>query len=310
MHFHRRFVPVFIAILGFGIHSSLSLAYEPPVAEMIRRSVPSNSQVSRAIFEIRSTVYNPFRTNGDEQTPVNQPGKSIKDNTNQNGKKQDGLVGPGHLPRHTPDQDFKQKIYWVRDTLLAIETFAMDGTLLHYYFEEKYEPISFNINPERSFSNWDVVPPFIFFLSKSSASWRDGLGRWGVFPERVQVSRDHKGAVRFMMLDAPSQYAIVQRDGFRVASIHTQILGGEKPLRLELQFTEFLINGSSDQEDQAMIYPRTTNFLLDGSLVKQSVVSMIITNPSWRTFPLTRLREEAKKYNSEGNAEKSIKEHQ
>ena len=259
-------------------------AYEPQLDELIERALPTQSLVDRLIFEVTTTVFDP------NAIPEKKGGIPVAN--------EQGATSPDAISGVVvqPERSYFQKIYWVREKITAVETFSSSGEPLHFYFSEQFKPVSVNLGQERIFGDWDIVPAFLPFLSAKRAVWQEGLVNWGVNPEKVELLRSPKGQIFYIMQGKPRQYAKIQRDGFRVVRIASEIQGGDTRRQLHIEFSEFMMHGRWNSEVEGVFFPRTTSYLLDGKLFRQSVVTKFEANPSWRVFPLSRLREMASKH--------------
>jgi hypothetical protein len=271
------FVLFALSLFGGGV----ARAYEPTVGEIIARFLQNKSATTRVIVESKSVVFDPFA----ERLATADAAGQV-----------DAVLIPGvgedeELLTELPEREFVQVTYWMRDLFLAVETFSSGGELLHFYMKEGFEPVSFSLVPERPFSEWDVVSPYVPFLEGEEVAWRAGLHRWGVQPETVQLLRTAKGEVHFRLVESPGKAVWVDRARYVPLKIDTLLEGGKKPLAMSIEFQEFLLFG--DEEEGLLIFPRTTNFLLDGRLFKQTTVRRFENEPSWNRFPLTRLRRKA-----------------
>lgn len=257
--------------------------YEANIEEIVAGSTNLDSKISRAILEVHSSV---FEHSAGEAPPEPEPGEEPLPE-----KADENEMEPG--PIEQPDREFRQTIYWIRGKFLAVETFSMSGELLHFHLDESYIPLSFNISGERFFSDWDVLPSFLAFVEDSRLSWLEGAARWGVQPTGVTLVRSYKGRVLYDLYDSAGNSIWVDRSKMRPVRIVTNITGGGEKLVLTLEFSEFMIFGRAPEGVRGFDYPRTVNFMLDGELFKQNTLRSIRVNPSWRDFPLTRLRRKA-----------------
>lgn len=268
---------VVLQALHMGIQPPIAMAYEPPLEEIIARSLRDRSYFGRAIIETESAVYDPF---ANTQSPGN------------NGKVRTLGVGADEVVSELQeDKGFRQTIYWVRNRLLAVETFAMNGELLHFYLKEGLEPVSVNFSESRPFADIDLLNPYLPFIEDNREDWETGLDRWGLQPQTVSLVRASKGVVYFQLLESPGKSLWLDRIRFLPARINTLIEGDPSPLAITIEFTEFIL--VPGEEEQMFAFPRTINHLLDGALFKQTTVRSLLVNPSWRSFPLTRLRKKA-----------------
>ncbi len=269
-----------LAGLAFFWASRVS-AYQPTVDEIVTRFLENTAATTRAIIETRSVVFDPFASNGTTLAGAGNGATLIP-----------GVGSDEVLPVEQPEREFLQRTYWIRHSFLAVETLSTGGELLHFYLNEKFREISFSSSPERPFSDWDVLSPYLPFLEAGRPDWLEGLDRWGVQPERVEFVRTPKGQVHFNLVEGPGKRVWVERERHRPLKIETLIEGGERSSRLSVAFSEFFLFGN--EQNGWVMYPRTTNFLLDGRLFKQTTVRRFENEPPWKKFPLTRLRRKGK----------------
>ena len=268
------------AALLLAAHAPLR-AYEPPMDEMVKRILSKSTSTSRAIIRTRSRVFDPSQGNGASSDQAGDAALRIPG------------VGPDEtLPVEQPEREFHQTTYWIRNSFLAVETFAADGELLHFYINEAMQPLSVNFSEERKFSELDILLPYLPFMEESRADWQEGLDRWGLQPASVDFVRAAKGKVYYRLLESPGKFLWVDRIRHLPVRLHTLLEGGRRPLALTIEFGEFLL--IQESEGQTFAFPRTINYLLNGRLFKQTVVQKFDADPPWRRFPLTRLRKKGR----------------
>lgn len=252
-------------------------AYEPPLEEIVSRVLEDRSFFSKAIIETHSQVFDPMSEAG---SGAAEAGAVVRI---------PGVGADETVPVHQEDRAFRQITYWVRNMFLAVETFSLDGEPLHFYLREALQPVSVNLTESRKFSDWDVLVPYLPFIEDNRENWLEGLGRWGLLPATVDLVRAAKGRIVYRLMESPGKSVWIDRKHHLPVKINTRIAGGTQPLDITIEFGEFLLFEGG--ENQQFEFPRTINYLLDGRLFKQTTVTGILVNPSWRRFPLTRLRE-------------------
>ena len=265
----------------FAIPASV-LAYEPSLDEIISRSLGDRSYISRIIIESQSAVFDPLRVAGD-----------AGESDGAEAVRMPGVGADEPVPTREEDRAFRQTTYWARDKFLAVETFSEDGELLHFYLREALEPISVNISEERRFSELDVLIPYLPFIEGIREGWEEGLDRWGLQPATVDLVRATKGSIFYRLTEVPGKSVWLDRKRYYPVKIRTLVEGGVQPLAMTIEFSEFLLFEGT--EKQTFGFPRTINHLLGGMLFKQTTVTSMLVNPSWRRFPLTRLRKKGRK---------------
>lgn len=266
-------------------------AYEPPLEEIVARVLKDRSFYSKVIIETHSEVFDPMSQAGSGAAAA---GAVVRI---------PGVGADETVPIRQEDRAFRQSTYWVRDMFLAVETFSLDDEPLHFYLREALRPISVNLTESRKFSDWDVLVPYLPFIEDNREDWLEGLGRWGLLPATVDLVRAPKGRILYRLMESPGKSVWIDRMHHLPVKINTRIEGGTQPLDITIEFGEFLL--FQGEQDQQFEFPRTINYLLDGRLFKQTTVTGILVNPSWRRFPLTRLRKRGREL-SERIAETSM----
>jgi hypothetical protein len=244
-------------------------AYVPSLADIYQLVSARQPALQRAELETRTYVFDPLDRSGKAPPSAN----------------------PDAVPVALPERSFRQKIYWIRNAFLGIETYADDGTLLAFYLNEGVRPVLGNLTPTRTFSEADLVHPFLPFVAADPARWRQGVEFWGVNPQRVDIARGLKGEVYYRLVQNDEQALWVEPELLRPVKLVTRLAGGPGGGHtLTIEFTEFIFIGNSPNDADNFYFPRTVNFLLDGRLFKQTVVESFQADPSVQGFPISRLR--------------------
>jgi hypothetical protein len=192
-------------------------------------------------------------------------------------------------PQELPERAFRQRIYWLRDALLAIETFSLAGEPLHIYLDEGIEPLSRDL-AARHFEPLDVIHPYLAFMGGRPADWRAALAAWGIDPWQVGMRPGYKLRNLYRLGD---EQAAAYLDPARLAlvSLETQVHNGARPIALALTFSEALVLGESTKREEQLYFPRIVNFFVNGRLFKQVRTTGFRADPPLNQFPLQRLRE-------------------
>ena len=249
-----------------------AFAYIPGLQEIYAAIAKRGPAISRVMFETRSYVFDPIGTI--------QPAPA--------GARHADVPGPV-----IPARTFRQKVYWIRDTFLGIETYSESGTLLHFYWFEGLTPIQDNLDPERPFTEADILPPYLPFITGSAAQWRDALTYWGISPSTVDLIAGHKGGLYYRLLEGEGRSLWIDQAHLRPVRLETRIAGADQPQSLAIEFREFLLIGKGTDEN-IVSFPRTVDYLLNGRLFKQTVLLSFRVNPSVQRFPISRLRKRAR----------------
>ncbi|HKI98936.1 MAG TPA: hypothetical protein VKB51_10720 [bacterium] len=262
----RRWASVALAALLVAILAAPALAYIPSLKDIYRLVAARQPAIQRAMLETRTYVFD----------PLGRSGKGVPS------------TNPDAMPVELPERSYRQKIYWIRNAFLGIETYAEDGTLLNFYLNEGFRPVMGNLTPGRTFSESDVVHPFLAFVSADPARWRQAVEFWGINPQRVDIARGPKGEVYYRLVESEEKAVWLDPDLLRPVKLQTRLAGGPHGGHLlTIEFSEFMFIGDGPNE---FYFPRTVNFLLDGRLFKQTVVMNFDADPSVQGFPITKLR--------------------
>jgi hypothetical protein len=253
---------------------AVARAYIPSLQEIYDRIAASRPALTRAVIETRSVVYDPQG----RYAPA-----------------EGGALHPDAVPPEVPGRGFRQKIYWIRNTFLGVETYAEDGKLLHFYLHEGFLPIQGGFDPARPFSEEDVIPPYLPFLAADPAEWREAIAFWGLNPQRVELARGYKGDLYFRLVEGEGRALWIDAGLLRPVRLETRLIGGAGERSLTLAFGEFFFLEDESGRGATFYYPRTINYLLDGRLFRQTVVLSFEADPSVQGFPISRLRQMAGK---------------
>ena len=249
-------------------------AYVPSAQDLFGQLALQVPLVSRAILDLRVLVFDPAPRQGD------LPAEG------------EGSVEPE--PVEQPERGFRQRLYWIRDQLAAVETFSNTGELLHVYVHEGVAEAVANLGATRHFETLDVLHPYLPFMGGRPDDWRQGLAQWGIQPWRVGLRPGYKlrNLYRVGMPGAPAAYLDPNR--LALVALETRILTGGAPLRLSVNFGEAVLLGENLKREEQMYFPRVTSFFLNGRLFKQIRVVRALTDPPLTAFPVARLREQAR----------------
>src|SRR3990172_1666223 len=122
-------------VLAVLAPSGSARAYIPSLEEIYQLVAARQPALQRALLETRTYVFDPLARRGEPA----------------------GDDNPDALPGELPARSFRQKIYWIRNAFLGIETLAEDGKPLHFYLNEGFRAIQGDLTPTRTFSEADVV---------------------------------------------------------------------------------------------------------------------------------------------------------
>jgi hypothetical protein len=229
--------------------------------------------VTRAIFETRTLVFDPTPRAADRL--ADSAGAA-------------GAVEPE--PQEQPARGFRQRIYWMRDGLLAIETFALSGEPLHIYLDEGVEPVSRDLGAARHFEPLDVIHPYVPFMGGRPADWREALSAWGIDPWHVGMRPGYK-LRNLYRLGEDGAAAYLDPARLALVSLEARVLNGAHPIALTLNFGEWLVLGESTKREEQLNFPRVVDCFVNGRLFKQVRVTGFRPDAPLNAFPLARLRE-------------------
>jgi hypothetical protein len=277
----RRFMLlVRAALIGAAFFGALLLswpasarAYVPSAQDLFTQLSLQVPLISRAIIDLRVLVFDPAPKQGD------LPAEG------------EGSVEPE--PVEQPERGFRQRLYWIRDQLAAVETFSNSGELLHVYVNEGLAEGAVNLGT-RHFETLDVLHPFLPFMGGRPDDWRQGLAQWGIQPWRVGLRPGYKlhNLYRVGMPGAPAAYLDPAR--LALVSLETRILTDGAPLRLSVNFSEAVLLGENLKREEQLYFPRVASFFLNARLFKQVRVVRAQADPPLTAFPVARLRDQAR----------------
>lgn len=265
----RRVMVLLPATVLLSVAAGPLWAYEPPLSEIYTRILLRSPQVSAAVIKTRTIVFDAGRTVVSASALSEMP------------------------PAEVPERGFRQDIYWIRDRLLAVETFDDQGRLLHFYHDEGTGATVYNLTREREFTVLDTLHPFLPFLASTAAGWNKGLQLWGVLPTQATFHRSPKGVLSYELQEAPRKRVRVDTEHYRPALLETTVDRSNRASVLRIEFSNFLLEGDQQKPEDNLIFPGSTHFLLDGVLFKEVIVQDLRANPGLATMPITRLREKA-----------------
>lgn len=295
------FTTALLTIVLLGSAPQVSLAYYPSMKDLFLRITTRKQPVNRAIILTRTIVFDPlglFKAGNVEEAGAiaeKAPTQSGAPGTNPvktESKPEPAELTPGE--REIPAREFHQRIYWIRGNLLAIETLSKSGELLHFRMLDEGRTFQAAVSKERQFSDADILPPYLPFLSAIEHQWRGGMEYWGVSPTQVTLALGEKDAILLKLEDGPDRALYLNQKWLRPEKLVTVITGNQKPQVLTIEFGKFLVFQKNSADGQETHYPARVDFLLDGLLFKQTHVLRFRANPPLRRFPLKRLRKLAK----------------
>jgi hypothetical protein len=266
--------PAALAVLAAALlWPAATPAYVPSAQELFRQLSLQVPTITRAILDLRVLVFDPAPKQGD------LPAEG------------EGSVEPE--PVEQLERGFRQRLYWIRDQLAAVETFSIEGELLHVYLNEGMAEGAVNLSAHRRFEVLDILHPYLPFMGGRPDDWTQGLAQWGIQPWRAGLRPGYKlrNLYRVGMPGAPAAYLDPAR--LALVALETRILTDKAPLRLSITFAEAVVLGENVKREEQLYFPRVTSLFLNGRLFKQIRLVRALADPPLNAFPLSRLRDQA-----------------
>ncbi|MFI5400994.1 MAG: hypothetical protein ACHQZQ_08095 [SAR324 cluster bacterium] len=262
----RTFRAALAAVLLATVWSARSAsAYVPPEDDLWARLAEGVPPIHSAIVETENLVYDPDAL----QPDAAEPGRSA--------------------PEPIKARAFRQRLYWQRGSLLAVETLAADGGLAHLFLSNGYRTYSRALASRTVFSDADLRPVLFPFLEGSAAAWREELVFWGIQPLSVDLVLS--GATAFIRLGEGGDSSLwIDRMSDLPARLTTRI-PAPTPLRIELRFGDFMPVAPSDEDRGNPRLPKTVSYEVNGRLFRKTTVIDVQADVPGRAFPLARWRQ-------------------
>jgi hypothetical protein len=237
-------------------------AYVPPLDALYEQLVAGSPSVGSAIIDFQCRVFS--------APPGDPAGQPVVD----------------------PIRGFRQRVYWQRGRLLAVETLAEDGNLLHVLLSEGGFTQAGQLSAARRFSEADVRPLIFPFLEGKTVAWTDELSFWGVAPADVAYVLLKTGPA-YRLTDDPEKALWLDKEAIRPVKFSTRIAGGAAPLVLTVEFGDFASFATKGPEKDQLRIPRKVTYALNGRMFKEVRMTEFEVDPPARKFPLARLRQQA-----------------
>ena len=194
------------------------------------------------------------------------------------------------LPEHPVEihaRGYKQMIHWKDGEVLVVETYNMNGQLLHLYYEFKKDLMSVSLNDKRTFETEDIMPIQLRFRSKFGRIRSKALQEVGIVSKEVayHVREDNHVFLRIGNLES-GHFALLNPKTYDLSAVHNRIW---KPngswLDLKIIFKKY-------ETYRWQTYPKVTEYFLKDQLFKRVSVSSVRTISR---LPIKRLKELATK---------------
>ncbi len=253
------------ALALLALRAATASAYVPPVDDLWARLAAGAPAINSAIVDTETQVYDPGAAAVDAAVP-------------------DAAAKP------IPDRGFRQRIYWQRGGWFAVETLAGDGTLLHLLLRDGYRTYSQALAPKRVFAEADLRPMLYPFLEASANAWRAELIFWGIQPLGVELVL-YKSATAYLLGEGAGQALWIDHIGDRPVRLECKA-GGPAPVRLGIQFGDFMPVAPKDQDAKNPRLPKVISYEVNGRLFRRTTVTEVQADVSVRSFPLARWRQQ------------------
>ena len=204
----------------------------------------------------------------------------------------DPLVGTdenditGH-PVEIPARGYKQMIHWKDGEVLVVETYSMNGQLLHFYYEYNKDLLSVSLNDNRTFEAEDIMPIQLRFRSKFGEIRSKALQEVGIVNKEIayHVREDNHVYLRIGDLES-GHYALLNPKSYDLSAVHNRIWKPDGSwLDLKIIFKNY-------EKYRWQTYPKVTEYFLEDQLFKRVSVSSLRTISR---LPIKRLKELATK---------------
>ena len=173
-------------------------------------------------------------------------------------------------PVEIPARGYKQMIHWKDGEVLVVETYSMNGQLLHLYYEYKKDLLSVSLNDKRTFEAEDIMPLQLRFRSKFGEIRSKALQEAGIVNKEIayHVREDNHVFLRIGDLES-GHYALLNPKTYDLSAIHNRIWKpGGSWLDLKIIFKNY-------EKYRWQTYPKVTEHFLDDQLFKRvSVISV------------------------------------
>ena len=132
-------------------------------------------------------------------------------------------------------QSYQQRVVWIRDEFLGIETSDHKSNPLHVYFKEYAFEFSENLQQRRRFSTDDVLFPPSWFYTKHYQQLKKKLAEIGIIP--VQVSLVQHGFRLVFRIGNGESYLLVDPETFELVEMNyiVEIDGNSYPVRFQIE---------------------------------------------------------------------------
>ncbi|MDP6430739.1 MAG: hypothetical protein QGI65_00460 [SAR324 cluster bacterium] len=194
------------------------------------------------------------------------------------------------IPEHPVEitaRGYKQMIHWKDGEVLVVETYSMNGQLLHLYYEYNKDLLSVSLNDKRTFEAEDIMPIQLRFRSKFGEIRSKALQEVGIVNKEIEyhVREDNHVYLRIGDLES-GHYALLNPKTYDLSAVHNRIWKPDGSwLDLKIIFKNY-------EKYRWQTYPKVTEYFLKDQLFKRVSVSSVRTISR---LPIKRLKELATK---------------
>ena len=195
--FLTRITIIFFAV-SFLIPVLTAFAYYPLSWDDLMYQMESRMSWKRLKMETVVQVFDPFA--GTEENDI-----------------------PEH-PVEIPARGYKQMIHWKDGEVLVVETYSMNGQLLHLYYEYNKDLLSVSLNDNRTFEAEDIMPIQLRFRSKFGEIRSKALQEVGIVNKEIEyhVREDNHVYLRIGDLES-GHYALLNPKTYDLSAVHNRI---------------------------------------------------------------------------------------
>ena len=200
------------------------------------------------------------------------------------------VIEGNEIPKHPveiPARGYKQMIHWKDGEVLVVETYSMNGQLLHLYYEYNKDFLSVSLNDNRTFEAEDIMPIQLRFRSKFIEIRSKALQEVGIVNKEIEyhVREDNNVYLRIGDLES-GHYALLNPKTYDLSAVHNRIWKPDGSwLDLKIIFKNY-------ETYRWQTYPKVTEYFLEDQLFKRVSVSSVRT---LSRLPIKRLKELATK---------------
>ena len=254
-----------IAIIYFAVYFLIpvltAVAYYPLSWDDLMYQMESRMSWKRLKMETVVQVFDPFA--GTEENDI-----------------------PEH-PVEIPARGYKQMIHWKDGEVLVVETYSMNGQLLHLYYEYNKDLLSVSLNDNRTFEAEDIMPVQLRFRSKFGEIRSKALQEVGIVNKEIayHIREDNHVFLRIGDLES-GHYALLNPKTYDLSAVYNRIWKPDGSwLDLKIIFKNY-------EKYRWQTYPKVTEYFLDEQLFKRVSVSSVRTISR---VPIKRLKDMATK---------------